>query len=143
MKILLSLLVSAVLWVLLTPTLGQTLRDDAQMRSSDVDIPNRVQVGRTYRVSMKVTNNGTTTWQARKYFLRVRIVRGPSGSPTQREHLTLHLELKDPVAPGESHAFSYEIEGPPYLGEYRLEWGMSNGHDDFGDRVTRTIRVVE
>ena len=142
MKTLQSLLMLALL-ALLTPAVSQTLRDDAQMRSSDVDIPNVIQVGRTYRVRVGVKNSGTTTWQARKYFLRVKIVRGPSGSPTQREQLTPYLELKNPVAPGESHTFLYEIEGPPYLGEYRLEWVMSNGRDDFGDSVIRAIRVVE
>lgn len=125
------------------PVQGQRLTDDAQLRSSDIDIPATIRTGQDYEVRVKVKNVGTTTWQPRQYFLKIRIVRGPSGSSTQRDELAPYVELKNPVAPGEWHTFHYRIEGPSYVGTYQLEWVMSNGRDEFGDDVREQIRVIQ
>ena len=115
---------------------------DAEIRTSNVDIPTRMEAGKKYRVRVTVKNNGTIKWEGHPFALSSRIYRGPSGSATQRDELTPLVDLKGAVDTNGSHTFEYYVEAPNYAGTYELEWSMMRGSTKFGDKVRRTITVT-
>lgn len=126
-----------------TETNAQSCKMDADIRPSGITIPAKINPAREYTVRVVVENSGTCSWETgSRIRLSVRIVRGPSGSPTQRDELTPILELKNKVEPGRSITFQYEIEGPYYLGRYTLQWVMTIANKDFGMEAEKTIEVV-
>lgn len=131
------------IFLLSQPTKAQSCEMDAQIRPSDVSIPNQIVVNKTYRVQVTVVNNGTCNWETSSGIrLSIKILRGPSGSAAQRDELTPIVELKYKIKPNQRHEFEYEITGPYYLGNYTLEWKMVQHNKPFGDVVTRQITVV-
>ncbi len=95
------------------------------------------------RITVQVENTGTTDWDSASFRLVGRIVKGPSGSPVQRDELA-HDNTKVSLEARRRDFFTYEVEGVPYLGRYEIEWCMarSNGRR-FGDCMRREITVVE
>lgn len=126
-----------------TETYAQTCKMDADIRPGSITIPAKINPAKEYTVRVVVENSGTCSWETgSRIRLSVRIVRGPSGSPVQRDELTPILELKSKVEPGRSITFQYEIEGPYYLGRYTLRWVMTMSNKDFGTEAEKTIEVV-
>lgn len=118
-------------------------QEDAEIRTSDVRCPAEIKENRTGTITVRVRNNGQTTWRGKgKYFLKITIPRGPSGSAVQRDELQPFTVLQDDVAPREYHTFSIKIEGPSYTGTYTLQFQMANNNQTFGDARTCTIQVI-
>jgi hypothetical protein len=118
-------------------------QEDAQLRAGDIRCPDQVRVDRSETVTVRTRNTGETTWIGKsKYFLRISITRGPSGSAVQRDELTPFTVLPDDVKPNEYYTFSLKIEGPTYTGSYTLQFQMSNNGRNFGDKATCNIQVV-
>jgi len=118
-------------------------RDDAELRDSYVQMPARIQENKKAKVTVRVKNNGETTWRGKgKYTLKVYIRRGPSGTGVyQTEDLAPYVRLEDDVAPRETHYFTYYIEGPSQTGTYEIEFTMANNNQRFGDTARATIQV--
>lgn len=118
-------------------------QEDAEIRTGDVRCPAEVKEDRTGTITVRVRNTGETTWRGKgKYFLKITIPRGPSGSGVQRDELQPFTVLQDDVTPREYHTFSIKIEGPSYTGTYTLQFQMANNNQTFGDARTCTIQVV-
>lgn len=124
----------------LAATASSTL--DADLSSSDVKIPTTMKAGQKYDVAVKVKNVGSMRWQGRDFQLLTKIRRGPSGAPTQRDEFTPHVYLKDSVETNAKTEFHYKVEAPTWTGNWELEISMAKGSTQFGDRVSKTIKVV-
>lgn len=117
---------------------------DAEIRASNIRIKTPMKAGTRYDVEVKVKNIGTATWsRSDRIRLTSRIYRGPSGAPTQRDELTPDAEVGDDIAPNTTVDVEYRVEAPDYVGSYTIEWTMMKGSTKFGDRVQKTIKVVE
>ena len=97
------------------------------------------------RISVQIENTGTADWDSGNFRLVGRVVRGPSGSPVQRDELA-HDNTKVSLESRRRDYFTYVVEGTPYLGQYEIEWcvAKSSGSrfERFGDCMERTITVV-
>lgn len=123
---------------------SQACNMDSTISPGRVRIPAKINPGKKYSVAVTVTNSGTCTWETSgRIRLSIKIVRGPSGSGTQRDELTPIVELKYKVPPSRSHTFHYDIEGPNYLGRYTIEWILVTQNRPFGNEVRKTIEVVQ
>jgi hypothetical protein len=97
------------------------------------------------RISVHIENSGATDWDGGHFRLDGRIVRGPSGSPVQREELA-HNNTKVSLESKRRDHFTYEVEGTSYIGTYQIEWCMAHtirGYTRFGSCLRRTITIVE
>jgi hypothetical protein len=129
---------------------AQSCSMDATIKPADIYIRGasgsnpEINPGKTYDVSVRVTNSGTCTWTSTgKIILVAKIVRGPSGSKLQRDELTPDIPpMKGKVEPGKPYVFYYKIEAPYYLGAYKLEWIMTTSGKEFGSEAQKDIRVV-
>ena len=117
---------------------------DAEIRASNIRIKTPMKAGTKYDVEVKVKNTGTSAWsRSDRIRLTSRIYRGPSGAPAQRDELTPDAEVGDDIAPNTTVDVEYRVEAPDYVGTYTIEWTMMKGSTKFGDRVQKTIKVVE
>lgn len=136
----LFVLVMLALFVSGIPALAKSL--DAEMRHSDVRIPTTMKVGQKYDVTIKVKNSGDVRWQGRRFAMKSKILRSPSGAPAQRDELTPDIELTDVINTGATWSCHFKVEAPDWTGEYTLEYSMADGNTLFGDRVDVRINVV-
>lgn len=93
------------------------------------------------RISVQIENSGTADWDSGNFRLVGRVVRGPSGSPVQRDELA-HDNTKVSLEARRRDYFTYVVEGTPYVGRYEIEWCMAKSNGRFGDCMQREITVV-
>lgn len=98
------------------------------------------------RISVQIENAGTADWDSGNFRLVGKIVRGPSGSPVQRDELA-HDDTRVSLEARRRDYFTYTVEGTDYVGTYEIEWCMARSSgsrfEQFGDCLTRTITVAK
>ena len=80
----------------------------------------QVEAGKSYTVSVTMVNNGETTWtRAQNYILMSRYPWNDMSWGLNRVALPF-----DPVAPGQTATFTFQITAPTTPGSYPFQWGM-------------------
>lgn len=117
---------------------------DAEVRASNIRFKSLMKAGYKSDVNVKINNIGTAAWsRSEKVRLVSRIYRVPSSAPIQRGGLTLDAEIGDDIAPNTSVDVEYRVEAQDYVGTYAIERTMMKRSTKFGDRVKKTIKIVE
>ncbi|MEK6406224.1 MAG: FG-GAP-like repeat-containing protein [Acidobacteriota bacterium] len=93
--------------------------------------------GRTYPVSVVMTNSGATTWTAGTYYLGSQ---NPQGNNTWGSN---RVDLYSSTAPSGQVTFSFNVTAPPGPGTYNLQWQMAkDGSNYFGSMSTNLAITV-
>ncbi|MBK9143287.1 MAG: hypothetical protein IPM23_12365 [Candidatus Melainabacteria bacterium] len=104
---------------------------------SRVNAPDRLQIGRTGRVTVTVTNEGTFDWNKVNPKLTSRIVSGPNGCVVN-DQIAPSVGIKSARCSGDTWTFQYDIEGPDTPGTYELQWQMADARGKtFGKASSR------
>jgi Ig-like domain from next to BRCA1 gene len=119
---------------------------DGQFSSSNISMPDEMYPDQKGEVVITLKNVGTCTWHPQDVELRVKIKKGPSGSPIQRDELlpsSSETLYPSTTKPNESATVRYKIEAPYYLGPYELEFVLMFKGTKFGELgVTKTVKIV-
>lgn len=141
---------------ILVMLLGSGILLNAQLKSSQpcvydgyikrVDMTSEIETDEKKRVYVEAINEGTCIWNKNEVWLVVELVKGPSGSKLQRDELVPTSKIypsSSAVGKGETAKFYYDIEGPSYTGEYKIEFNTVFKGSEFGDGTVKYIKVVE
>ena len=103
-------------------------------------IPTVMEAGRSYKVSISMTNTGKTTWTAGNYRL---VMLDASGNPLSGSiWSTYSVPIDLNIEPGGSKVFNFEVI-PLVAGTYNLQWRMAAGDAGlFGDATKTTVVAV-
>ncbi|MGZ5676936.1 MAG: NBR1-Ig-like domain-containing protein, partial [Usitatibacter sp.] len=82
-------------------------------------VPSVMEPGQTYPVSVTMQNTGNVTWNAGALYRL--------GAQNPQDNSTwgmLRVELPNPVAPGASVTFNFNVTAPSTVGTYNFQWRM-------------------
>ncbi|MFC4158903.1 NBR1-Ig-like domain-containing protein [Chitinimonas lacunae] len=100
-------------------------------------VPTVMQPGSTQRVTIEMRNIGTTTWRPGRHKL---------GSDLPQDNTTWgrsRVDLTEPVPPGGTAVFSFDVTAPANRGEYVFRWKMLEEHVKwFGPGTTKLMLTV-
>lgn len=116
------------------------MNEDFDAAISRVQAPARLQIGRTARVTVTVTNEGTFDWNKANPKLTSRIISGPNGS-VLNDQIAPSVSLKNARCSGETWTFQYDIEGPDTPGTYELQWQMATSRGNTFGRASSRQRI--
>ena len=107
---------------------------------SYADVPSRIAAGSSATVTVRMRNDGTTTWTSSADY--------ELGSQRPADNTTWGLSrasLSSDVAPNATAEFTFTITAPEMTGIYKFRWRMIRGTADwFGDKTElRTITVED
>ncbi len=111
-----------------------TSADRAEIVSTDV--PEAMEVGQSYTVSIRVKNTGATPWTRQDAY----------GLGSRHRNWATHrvdLEPNEKIAPGQSALFKFRITAPAQSGSYDFQWQMQRDDRFFGPPTTLHRIVVE
>ncbi len=106
-----------------------------------VSIPDRIEIGKTARVSVTVTNEGYADWRNHDVKLMSQIVAGPSGRGQNIPELLHFPTAKEGRNSGETWTFQYDVKGPDTPGDYEMEWSMALKSANFGKCMRHKFEV--
>jgi hypothetical protein len=107
----------------------------AQLISST--IPDIMEIGKAYSVSVTYKNTGSDTWTAATGFKL-----GVLGTDNFKTGQRLFLQSGQSIAPGQSATFTFNMTAPATVGSYTTNLQMiKEGAAWFGDKLTKTISV--
>jgi hypothetical protein len=119
-----------------TPTTALVLTPLASYESDQ--IPSSMVAGRSYYVSIRMTNTGGLAWSAMDGFRL-----GAAGDAAKFGPARVDIMPGFVVYPGQSYTFTFTMTAPPggvtYHPSYRMVW---EGHQWFGDTVAKTVAVA-
>ncbi|MCY3968688.1 MAG: NBR1-Ig-like domain-containing protein [Acidobacteria bacterium] len=128
-----------------TASLSFTIRVAAQASDdasfvSYADVPSRIAAGSSATVTVRMRNEGTTTWTSSADY--------ELGSQRPEDNTTWGLSrasLSSDVAPNATADFTFTITAPEKVGSYKFRWRMVRGTAGwFGDKTeSRTITVED
>lgn len=103
-------------------------------------VPATMEAGRSYKVSISMTNTGKTTWTAGNYRL---VMLDASGNPLSGSiWSTYSVPIDLNIEPGGSKVFNFDVI-PLVAGTYNLQWRMAAGDAGlFGDATKTTVVSV-
>lgn len=111
-----------------------TSNDRAEIVSADV--PEAMEVGQSYTVSIRVKNTGAMPWTRQDGY----------GIGSRHRYWTTHrvdLDPADKIAPGQSVMFKFRVTAPAQSGTYDFQWQMQRDDRFFGPPTTLHRIVVE
>jgi len=102
------------------------------------NVPTTMTSGATVSVSITMTNTGNEIWTKGDYKLGSQYPQDNSSWGFSR------VELDEPVAPGDSHTFNFDITAPVSAGTYDFQWRMVHeGVEWFGDSTDNVSVTVQ
>ncbi len=120
--------------------------NDAQFIAQNV--PDSMEVGESYDVSVTMKNTGTTTW-TRATSIKLGS-RNPAGNTIWQAagpcdlsgtHNQVYLCIGDSIANGETKTFTFQVTAPEEVGEYNFQWGMQEAAVDRFGELTPNVAV--
>jgi hypothetical protein len=110
--------------------------DDSEVVSAV--LPMDVACGRTYRGSVTVRNNGTTTWSGKEGYALQEIAEGDAVFAPRR----VALPAEETIAPAGEWTFPIAVRAPARAGSFPMEWRLSRrGVGAFGASVKQWVMV--
>lgn len=103
----------------------------------NINLPQSMEAGKEYTVSIEVKNIGTSTWTADKNFKL-----GGIGDSDPFAFPRVMLESNDSIAPGQTKVFTFKMVAPLEANTYISDWGMLQEEIEwFGASTIKTITV--
>jgi|GEM_PF-1225358 subtilisin family serine protease len=105
-------------------------------------VPEEMEPGKKYEVSVTFRNDGTTNWtRSKEYALWAQNPAENTTWTTQR----VRLNSGETVAPGAQRTFTFNVTAPDSVGDYDFQWQMRNGETlnyfgEMSDNVVVPIR---
>lgn len=106
--------------------------DRAEIVSTDV--PEAMEVGQSYSVSVKIKNTGSSTWTRQD---------GYSLGSRHRNWSVQQVDLDASVAPGQTATFKFRVTAPSQSGSHDFQWQMQRNDRFFGPPSPLHRIVVE
>lgn len=102
-------------------------------------VPASMMGGEAYTVTIKMKNIGNTTWQAGTGYKL-----GSQNPQDNTRWFTSRAELTNPVAPGETAVFTFQVTAPGKAGSYNFQWRMlREGVEWFGPATPNLVITVK
>ena len=143
-KLLMRSVFVAVVALLLVTGLDKAMASNANFDAvvTRVDIPRRIEIGKTARITVSVTNEGYADWKKhREVKLYSKITSGPSGRAMNIPELMENVEACDARSSGDKYTFQYQVTAPKAPGEYTMEWQMGAGGKMFGRSCRASFEI--